>query len=150
MSTIEERIRADEVTEVMLNDICEYDPFAKLYLKDLIYALRIWDDFYDKDYPVKDSAILEAFEILFIRIPTNAFFQRHRDKLITHHAAIFNAWVAANKAEYGDETDQMYAHVWKEQMMELIPIVALILKGYGKMTQVSELIRDTFKSKLGE
>ena len=44
----------------------------------------------------------------------------------------------------------MYAHVWKEQTNEILPIVALILKGYGKMNEVSNQIRGIFKSKLGE
>ena len=150
MSTKEERLRADEYTLELLDDICEHDPFARIYLLDLIHALRIWDDFYDRDSPVSREDILTAFEILFVRIPTNAFFQRHRDKLEVHHVAIFNTWIAANEAEHGDETDQMYAHVWKEQMLELIPAVTLILKGYGKMQQISTEIRKQFKSKLGE
>lgn len=150
MSTDEEREHYKSITAELLDDICEHDPFAKLYLLDLIHALRIWDDFYDQDHSISRQEILDAFEILFVRIPTNPFFQRHRDKLEVHHVATFNTWVAANRAEHGDETDQMYAHVWKEQMMELIPTVTLILKGYGKMRQISDELRQLFKSKLGE
>lgn len=150
MSTEEERIAGPAITAELLDDICEYDPFAKLYIMDLVQAWRIWDDIQDQDYPVTREKLLEAFEILFMRIPTNPFFQRHREKLLTQHAVIFNTWIAANKAEFGDETDQMYAHVWKEQINELVPIVALILKGYGKMNQISNEIREIFKSKLGE
>ena len=150
MSTKEERKRDLKIFQILVDDICEHDPFAKLYLEDLCYALRIWDDYYDQDHPVSRESILKVFEILFIRIPTNPFFQRHSDKLLTQHAVIFNTWVAANEAEHGDETDQMYAHVWKEQTNEILPIVALILKGYGKMNEVSNQIRGIFKSKLGE
>ena len=150
MSTEEERIAGPAITSALLDDICEHDPFAKLYIMDLVRAWRIWDDIQDQDYPVSREELLEAFEILFMKIPTNPFFQRHREKLLTQHAVIFNTWIAANKSETGDETDQMYAHVWKEQMLELIPAVTLILKGYGKMQQISTEIRKQFKSKLGE
>jgi hypothetical protein len=150
MATEKQRREGPELTAELLDDICEYDPFAKLYIMDLVRAWRIWDDVQDQDYPASREDLLEAFELLFMKIPTNPFFQRHREKLLTQHAIIFNTWKAANKAESGDETDQMYAHVWKEQMNELLPIVALILKGYGKMNQISDEIRGLFKSKFGE
>ena len=67
MSTKEERLRADEYTLELLDDICEHDPFARIYLLDLIHALRIWDDFYDRDSPVSREDILTAFEILFLK-----------------------------------------------------------------------------------
>jgi hypothetical protein len=63
---------------------------------------------------------------------------------------MWNAWMAANAADQGDETDQIYAHVWRDTHHELIPIVALLTQGYDKMKELSSLIRTTFKNKLGE
>tara|TARA_R100000458_G_C8240015_1_gene219348 strand:+ start:388 stop:843 length:456 start_codon:yes stop_codon:yes gene_type:complete len=130
--------------------ICGNNAYAKEYIYDLLYVLGIWDNLYDQDYPVELEQILKAFELIYIKIPTNPFFNKHRDVLLTHHIATYNTWLAANENEYGTETDKMYAHVWKEQINEILPTIALILNGYESMIDVSNELRTLFKSNLGE
>jgi hypothetical protein len=62
---------------------------------------------------------------------------------------MYNAWMAANKAESGDNTDKVYAHVWRDTCNELVPIVTLLTQGFDQMTLVSEKMRPLFKKTLG-
>ena len=58
--------------------------------------------------------------------------------------------MAANKRENGDETDKIYAHVWRDNIFEVFPIVALLIGGIDHMKCISEKIRVLFKKELGE
>ena len=83
-------------------------------------------------------------------MPYNPFFQKHRDTLQSQHVSMYNAWMAANKWADGDETDQIYSHVWRDSIHEVIPLVALLTQGPDKMENVSLKVRTLFKKKLGE
>ena len=111
---------------------------------------RVMDDIYDQDQVVSRDDLLEVFDYLFIKLPTNPFFNQHRSTLLSQHISMWNAWMAANLREDGDETDQIYAHVWRDTHHEVVPIVALLTQGYKRMHYISELIRRTFKNKLGD
>jgi hypothetical protein len=58
--------------------------------------------------------------------------------------------MAANLWGEGDETDQIYAHVWRDYHQEVVPLVALLTQGPSKMQEVSFKMRQMFKKKLGE
>ena len=149
MSTEEERLRDEQTSNIIIDDICGDNESAKQYIYILGDIWRTWDDIQDQDYPVTREQILKAFKELFILLPANTFFQEHRDLLLSQHLSMYNAWVASNEWEHGDETDKMYAHVWKHTCHELIPIIAYILNGCDKMKETSSLLRKLFKSKLG-
>ena len=150
MSTIEERARDSDNRELIVNEICGTNTSAREYIDILCEIWRTWDDIQDGDFPVTRQDILSSFKHLFVTLPTNTFFNEHRDLLLSQHISMYNAWIAANEWELGDETDQIYAHVWKNTLHELVPIIALILHGQKKMEETSSLIRKLFKSKLGE
>tara|TARA_R100000781_G_C4080512_1_gene127551 strand:- start:2899 stop:3351 length:453 start_codon:yes stop_codon:yes gene_type:complete len=150
MSTKEERERDSKNRELILDQICDENQSAKEYIDILCEVWRTWDDIQDADYTVTRHQILDCFKHLFINLPTNTFFNENRDMLLSQHLSMYNAWIAANEWEQGDEIDQMYAHVWKNTLHELVPIVAFILKGRDQMEDTSSLIRKLFKSKLGE
>ena len=150
MSTIEERARDSDNRELIVNEICGTNTSAREYIDILCEIWRTWDDIQDGDFPVTRHDILSSFKHLFVTLPTNTFFNEHRALLLSQHISMYNAWIAANEWELGDETDQIYAHVWKNTLHELVPIIALILHGPKKMEETSSLIRKLFKSKLGE
>ncbi len=50
----------------------------------------------------------------------------------------------------GDATDKIYAHVLRDYVNELLPLVALLTQGYDKMKEINGLIRSLFKKELGE
>jgi hypothetical protein len=63
---------------------------------------------------------------------------------------MWNAWEASNILFTGDETDKIYAHVLRDYINELLPLVALLTQGHDKMKEVNGLIRSLFKKELGE
>tara|TARA_E500000331_G_scaffold161410_1_gene156428 strand:+ start:3099 stop:3551 length:453 start_codon:yes stop_codon:yes gene_type:complete len=150
MTTEKEREVIQKQTFDIINAATGKDRHAQDYLWMLARITRTMDDIYDQDQPVSREELLEVFEYLFVRLPSNPFFNYHRSTLLSQHLSMYNAWMAANKRENGDETDQIYAHVWRDTHHEVVPIVALLTQGYRAMERVSELIRTTFKNKLGE
>ena len=150
MTTQQER----EVIEKKSNKIIELasggDEHATQYLWMLARITRVLDDVFDNDQVITREEHLEVLEYLFVRLPTNPFFIRHQDVLLSQHLSMFNAWMAANVAEKGDDTDQNYAHVWRDTLHEVIPIVALLTQGYDAMPPISLEVRKLFKKQLGE
>ena len=150
MTTAQERQTIQKQTIDIIEKAVGSDVQAGEYLWMMARMSRVVDDIYDQDQTVTREELLEVFEYLFIKMPTNEFFSRHYDVLQSQHISMWNAWMAANSAAQGDETDQIYSHVWRDTHHELIPIVALLTQGYDKMKELSSLIRTTFKKKLGE
>jgi hypothetical protein len=150
MTTHQEREVIQKQTKAIIIDACGSDRDASKYLWMIARITRTLDDIYDADQEVTRGDLLEILEYLFTKLPTNPFYVRHQDVLLSQHLSMFNAWMAANLAEKGDETDKIYAHVWRDTHHELIPIVALLTQGYEKMQIVSLSIRKTFKNKLGD
>ena len=150
MTTQKER----EVIEKKSNKIIELaaggDANAAQYLWMLARITRVLDDVFDNDQVITREEHLEVLEYLFVRLPTNPFFIRHQDVLLSQHLSMFNAWMAANIAEKGDDTDQIYAHVWRDTIHEIIPIIALLTQGYDAMPPISLEVRKLFKKQLGE
>ena len=150
MTTQKER----EIIEKKSNKVIELaaggDANAAQYLWMLARITRVLDDVFDNDQVITREEHLEVLEYLFVRLPTNPFFVRHQDVLLSQHLSMFNAWMAANVAEKGDDTDQIYAHVWRDTIHEVIPIVALLTQGYDAMPPISLEVRKLFKKQLGE
>ena len=150
MTTDAEREVIQRQSQAIIKVACGDDKDAAEYLWMVARITRTLDDIYDQDQEVSRNDLLEVLEYLFIRMPTNPFYIRNQDVLLSQHISMYNAWMAANKAEKGDEIDKIYAHVWRDTHHELIPIVALITQGYIQMKLVSEKIRILFKKQLGE
>ena len=150
MTTLKEREVLGKTTIDIISQAAGEDGFAFEYLWMWARMSRTLDDIFDADHEVTREELLEVFEYMFVKMPTNPFFNEYKDVLTSQHVSMYNAWMAANKRENGDETDQIYAHVWRDTHHEVIPIVALLTQGYRAMEKVSELIRTTFKNKLGE
>ena len=150
MTTQKEREIIDEKAKKIIELAAGGDANAAQYLWMLARITRVLDDVFDNDQVITREEHLEVLEYLFVRLPTNPFFIRHQDVLLSQHLSMFNAWMAANVAEKGDDTDQIYAHVWRDTLHEVIPIVALLTQGYDAMPPISQEIRKLFKKQLGE
>jgi len=151
MTTHEERLRDTLKTKELIEEIVGNNKDAFEYLKMLCRITRTLDDIYDGDNEnLSREEVLEIIEYLFITLPTNNFFAIHQDVLISQHLSMYNAWMAANKRENGDEIDKIYAHVWRDNIFEVFPIVALLIGGIDHMKCISEKIRVLFKKELGE
>ena len=150
MTTQQEREIIDEKAKKVIELAAGGDANAAQYLWMLARITRVLDDVFDNDQVITREEHLEVLEYLFVRLPTNPFFIRHQDVLLSQHLSMFNAWMAANVAEKGDDTDQIYAHVWRDTLHEVIPIVALLTQGYDAMPPISQEVRKLFKKQLGE
>ena len=126
------------------------NPFAFDYLWHLACISRTIDDIYDQDNEVTKEAIIGVVSYLLVELPYNPFYRDNRDTLESQHVSMWNAWVAANAWEDGDETERIYSHVWRDTFHELLPLVALITQGPNKMSEVSKRMRVLFKKQLGD
>jgi hypothetical protein len=150
MTTQKERDTYEKYTKEIILDACGKDPFAIDYLWNLMCISRTVDDLYDKDQKINHEQVLEAVRYLLVELPFNPFFSKHRDTLMSQHVSMYNAWMAANTWEKGDETEQIYGHVWRDTHHEVVPLVALLTQGPSQMDFVSQKIRKLFKKNLGE
>ena len=150
MTTKQEREVIQEQTKWIITEACGNDVEAAKYLWMIARITRTLDDVFDADQEVTREDHLEILKYLFIELPANRFYQANYSTLTSQHFSMWNAWVASNIAEHGDETDQVYYHVWRDQIHELIPIVALLTQGLEKMENVSLKVRRIFKKKLGD
>ena len=150
MTTPKERELYNQATDAIIEEAAGKNPFAAHYLWRLASISRTVDDIYDNDQPVSREQLLELVEWLFIELPFNPFFKEYKDVLQSQHLAMWNAWMAANTWEQGDETDQIYSHVWRDTHHEVFAVVAMLTQGPAKMKEVSSKIRSLFKKELGE
>jgi hypothetical protein len=114
----------------------------------LSQALRTIDDIYDEFEIVTQNELLAVVEILFVRLPSNKFYQENRECLFSQHVSMWNAWEISNVLYLGDSLDKLYAHVLRDYVNEILPLVALITQGHVKMKEVNSLIRSLFKKEL--
>jgi len=150
MSTVEERVENEQKLSFILELASGSDVEAFEYLKALAYCARIADDIFDEFTNLTQNNFLTLIELLFIKIPSNKFYLKHQDFLFSQHLAMWNAWEASNFLQEGDETDQIYAHVLRDYINEILPLVALLTQGHDKMKEVNATMRFLFKKKLGE
>lgn len=150
MSTEEERQVNDQKVNYIHQIAAGDNQDALSYLQLISRCARIADDVADEPENVTPNALLSLIEILFVRLPANPFYCAHRKILFSQHITIWNTWEASNVLASGDHTDQIYAHVLRDYINELLPLVALLTQGHDKMKEVNGLIRSLFKKEPGE
>lgn len=150
MSTQLERKENNLKVDFIIDTAAGADEDAFEYLTFLAACARIVDDLFDEFSNVKQNDLLNLIELLFVRIPANKFYRTNQNLLFGQHVTMWNAWEASNILAKGDATDQIYAHVLRDYINEVLPLVALITQGYNKMKEVNSLIRSLFKKELGE
>lgn len=148
MSSIEERKENDLKVDFIIDQAAGDDKNAIEYLVLLSQALRTIDDIYDEVETVTQNELLTVVEILFVKLPSNKFYQKNRDLLFSQHVSMWNAWEASNMLYLGDSLDKLYAHVLRDYVNEVLPLVALITQGHVKMKEVNSVIRSLFKKEL--
>ena len=136
MSSAKEREENDLKVDFIIGQAAGTDENAVEYLTLLSQALRTIDDIYDE------------VEILFVRLPSNKFYQENRECLFSQHVSMWNAWEISNVLYSGDDLDKLYAHVLRDYVNEILPVVALITQGHAKMKEINSLIRPLFKKEL--
>jgi len=139
-------LKANDIIE----EACNGNEDAKEYLYMMCFFARTTDDIFDEFENVSQIDIQDLIQILFVRLPLNRFYQKHRDFLLSQHLLIWNTWTTSNVLQNGDETDKLYAHVLRETFNELASVVSLLTHGYSKMEEIKFKSYFSFKKKLGE
>jgi len=150
MSTIEKREIEDKKIDFIIKEAAGKNSEASEYLYLLSTCARIADDIFDNDIEISRVSLLTLIEILFVRLPANEFYRAHQEFLFSQHVVMWNAWDISNVLSKGDETAQIYAHVLRDYINEVLPLVALLTQGHNKMKDINSLIRSLFQKKLGE
>lgn len=148
MSTLEERKENDLKVDFIIHLAAGNNKDAFDYLTLLAQSVRTIDDIYDEFQNVTQNELLTVVEILFVKLPSNKFYQENRDILFSQHITMWNAWEASNMLYLGDTLDKIYAHVLRDYVNEILPIVALITQGHVKMKEANSIIRSLFKKEL--
>jgi len=150
MSTPLERVENNQKVEFISTLVAGGDTDALEYLNNLSAAARIVDDIFDNFDTVSAKHCCCLAELLFIKIPANNFYRKHQDLLFSQQVAMWNAWEASNVLSQGDEVDKLYAHVLRDYVNEVLPLVALLTQGHDKMKEANGIIRSLFKKQIGE
>ena len=138
MSTQKERDENEKFSDKLNKEIAGNNKDAYDYLSLMFRAWRLLDDLYDEDYPLTKEDKLLLIEILFIKIPTNKFFIKHRDTLLSQHISTWNNWRAGDYLRNKRNPNYNLAAMLDGSPATLLPVVALLTQGYEKMKQINK------------
>jgi hypothetical protein len=112
------------------------------YMLMVARVADVWDNLIDRDVPVSDEAINEAFWLLSVEIPGNAFFRNHVDDLRPVLATGILNWMAANKMEKSVEPRAIeIAHVIRYSIADVALLAALLCGGREWAAEVGPELR---------
>lgn len=114
----------------------------------------VWDDLVDKDKPVSDEAINDAFWKLAIELPANPFYLANMADLRPVMATGITNWMVANRMERSKEMNHRaieIAHVIRYGIADVAIMAALLCGGQEWAAEVGpELRLRSQKSDLNE
>ncbi len=142
---------SEKLTEEIIPACSNGNKSAEAYLNRIFFVVRTLDDLYDGDVKVANEDMAKAFFIVGAELYYNPFFKEHIDTLMGLHVVGFNAWKDANEWEKSDDAiKNIYAHVIRDFICELFPLVAFLTGGTKSMNEISLKIRDFFLKELGD
>jgi hypothetical protein len=107
------------------------DAAAVDYVLMVARVADVWDNLIDKDVAVKDSDINDAFWILSVEIPGNAFYRRHMDDLLPVIKTGITNWMIANEIEKSPKSNLAIeiSHVIRYSIADVVVMAALLSGG---------------------
>ena len=100
------------------------------FLDGMIGIAHLWDDLIDRDKPVTDDAINQAFWFMLVDLPRNEFYQAHFNALNPIVMVSFMNWQAATLMERaGTNDDKHIAFILRSAYVDLVTQCALIVGG---------------------
>lgn len=150
MSDSQERKELESKVSFVIQEAAGDNQAASEYLQMLSFCGRIVDDIFDEDAELNQENLLTLAEILFVRLPSNSFYKEHQNFLFSQHVVMWNAWDISNVLDKGSPTEKIYAHVLRDYINEVLPLVALLTQGHNKMKDINGLVRKLFQKELGD
>jgi len=114
------------------------------YLFIIAKALRIIDDLVDEPEKVTVEDKYKLADLLLVALPSNSFFVANRLSLVPLHLTSVNAWIDSNDWMEKDKTRKNYALVIRDQITELVLLVAYITGGSDYLRNISLKVRELF------
>jgi len=114
------------------------------YLSIISRVARIIDDLVDKPNEVDVDSKYKLAQLLLVDLPSNPFFHVHKTTLLPLHLTSLNAWIDSNDWMEKDTTRKNYALVIRDQLTELVLLVAYLTGGNEYMRKISLQIRELF------
>ena len=110
------------------------DATAVRFLLNLFQIAEVWDDLIDRDKPIDDSDINDAFTRALLVLPTDPFYAQNQSFLHPLMVAGINSWLDANTLErYKDANWRGWAFFLRDWYMELVNACMFIIGGWEHM-----------------
>jgi hypothetical protein len=112
------------------------------YVLMVARAADVWDNLIDRDAPVTDKDINDAFWLLAVEIPRNQFFQAFANDLLPVTATGILNWMTANGLERRAEHIAIeIAHVIRYSIADVVMLAALLCGGREWAAEVGPELR---------
>lgn len=100
------------------------------FLDGMIGVAHLWDDLIDRDKPVTDGAINQAFWFMLVDLPRNEFYREHFNALNPIVMVSFMNWQASNVMERaGTNDDKHISFILRSAYVDLVTQCAFIVGG---------------------
>jgi len=119
------------------------DQAAVDYVLMVVRVADVWDNLIDRDKPVSNEEINDAFWKMSVEIPRNAFYRAHIDDLLPVMATGILNWMAANSIER-DRTERRaieIAHVIRYSIADICLLAATLCGGLQWAEHVAAELR---------
>jgi hypothetical protein len=133
------------------------EPAALDFIGIIFDVFEVWDDLVDRDKPVSDELISDAFRKAVVHLPINAFYMQNFGALYPHVVATITAWETANELHKAKDKESIaHAYTLRKLMINLIVECVRILDGNTAALNASVLgwsdsaKNDSFETFLGE
>lgn len=112
------------------------------YVLMIARVADVWDNLRDRDVPVSGKDIDDAFWMLAVEIPRNAFFQAYANELLPVTATGIVNWLVANRLESRDERRAIeIAHVIRYSIADVLLMATLLCGGREWAEEVGPELR---------
>jgi hypothetical protein len=90
---------------------------------------ELWDDLTDRDKQPSQEEIDTVFWHTLVTLPTNSFFNEHKDFFMPLILQGINAWKDSVELEAGSVDDRAYALTLRYLGLQLAPMIVTVLHG---------------------
>lgn len=115
---------------VSLVQILRGDREAVRLVQAIVRIFHVWDDLIDRDGPVSDDDVHQAFWLALCDIPANPFYRRHLSTFQPLIEMGTLSWWAANEMERSERrAEREVAFSVRSQIAEVTTAAAMLLGG---------------------
>lgn len=123
-------------------EVAKGDEVAADFIIKMAYVLHVWDDMIDKDKPVTDEMVNQAFRYALVDIPRNPFYMRNFGDLNPILVNAINNWHIANSMERsGTAIELQAAFIIRSSYADLMTHTACLIGGPEWAAKIGRKVR---------